>query len=113
GQQPRPAIRPSAGERICKVLGKGRSPSSGTLFGLARHPQAQCVTCWARIHRLVIVYRTIRTRIGYWLSSTLCAARKPAPTRRCARYMAITWPLTISTTWTYQTSHAEARSTLG
>jgi hypothetical protein len=47
--------------------------------------QAELVVGWARIHRLVIVYMTMRSSIGYWLSSALCAVRNRSPALRWDR----------------------------
>src|SRR4029077_10023602 len=75
--------------------------------------QVSLVTGWARIHRLVIVYMTISSSIGYRLSKARCAVRNLSPALRWDRYTATTWPRTMSTTCAYQTVEAWARAKLG
>src|SRR5713101_6111680 len=67
-------------------------------MSLGDHPPA--VIGWARIQRLVIVYMTISSSIGYWLSSARCAVPNFSPALRCECYTAMTCPPTMSTSGT-------------
>src|SRR5438445_11530924 len=82
-------------------------------YAMSVGDQPPAVIGWAKIQRLVIVYMTISSSIGYWLSSALCAVRNFSPALRCERYTAMTWPTTIRMIWANQTVDACASAKLG